>query len=208
MKTLINHEHNSTRPGVAARHHHSHRAAHARALESRKASVCVTAERSVFSHRLPAICLLYLLPSDQFNGGIVAEVCTWHQSSISAERRQTGRQMTKWFRGSGVAPERPDIKGSSGKPPDTPRSGRGIVVTEGTTCPPRSRLSWEGFSEGAVVFSKCCSGASMAQAVNCDQPGRACGHSWSTVGVPAEFGPERPFSSAVIPLCAFISGAD
>lgn len=147
-KTLINYKHNSTRPGVAVRHHHSHRAAHARALESHKASVCVTAERSVFSHLLPAICLLYLLPSDQFNGGIVAEVCTWHQSSISAERRQTGRQMTKWFRGSGVAPERPDIKGSSGKPPDTPQERQRHCGYQGHHLPTAVQAQLGGFFRG------------------------------------------------------------
>lgn len=54
------------------------------------------------------------------------------------------RQMAKRFRGSGVAPEHPDIKGSSGNPPISPRRGGG-VITEGTTRPPRSGLSCGDF---------------------------------------------------------------
>ena len=48
----------------------------------------------------------------------VIDLCREAATVLSPRRRR--RQMAKQFRGSSVAPEHPDIKGSSGKIPNTP----------------------------------------------------------------------------------------
>lgn len=126
-------------------------------------------------------------------------------SNVLSPRRRH-RQMAQQFRGSSVAPEHPDIKGSSGKIPDTPHEQWRHCDYQAHHQHASLHAELSCFQKDIVLLSKSCLGASIIQMVNCNKLCKACGYSHSTVGVSAGFGPDSPFSSAVILLSAFIKG--